>query len=135
MPLFRRKPKPAPPLPVDLPPGEECERSLRATLLQGKTAMKGALYLTSRRLMFYADRGEARWLIVPFDEVKDSGLYPAPRVAMGAPGAAAECLFVETTSGEHVWWAFDPREERAWLPLVRDRAQAAATARESDGEA
>ena len=132
--LFRRKPRPAPPLPIDLPAGEACDRSLRATLLQGKAAIKGSLYLTNRRLMFYADRGEARWLIVPFDEVKSSGVYPAPRVAMGAPGAAAEALFVETTKGEQVWWAFAASEERAWLPLVRDRAQAAAGARDAEGE-
>ena len=132
--LFRRKPRPAPPLPIDLPAGEACDRSLRATLLHGKATIKGSLYLTNRRLMFYADRGEARWLIVPFDEVKGSGIYPAPRVAMGAPGAAAEALFVETTKGEHVWWTFAPGEERAWLPLVQERAQAAASAHDADSE-
>lgn len=53
---------------------------------------------------------------------------------MGAPGAAAEALFVETTKGEQVWWAFAASEERAWLPLVQERAQAAAGARDGDGE-
>jgi hypothetical protein len=132
MPIFRRAPQPAPPIPADLPPGEECDRSLRATLLQGKAAIKGALYLTNRRLMFYADRGDARWLIVPFDEVKSAGLYPAPRTAMGAPGRAARALFIETTRGEQVWCAFDQKAQDEWLAVIRERAGAAA-ATDDDG--
>ncbi len=126
--LFGRKAKPAPPLPADLPPGEEVERGVRAMLLYGKTAIKGSLYMTNRRLMFYADRAEARWLIVAYDEVKSAGLYPAPGAAMGMPTGRAQCLFVETTKGEQVWWDFGTEEERAWVTTVQGRAQAAAAA-------
>ena len=70
MPLFKRKPRPAPLIPDDaLKPGEEVERSVRATLLQGKTAIKGGVYMTNRRLLFQAEKGEARWLVVPYDEI------------------------------------------------------------------
>ena len=131
MPIFRRAPKPAPPIPADLPAGEECDRSLRATLLQGKTAIKGSLYLTNRRVMFYADRGDARWLIVPFGEVRNCGVFPAPRAAMGAPGASPRALFIETTSGEHVWYSFDQKAQDEWLALIRDRT-AVAEAPQSD---
>jgi hypothetical protein len=131
MPLFRRTPKPAPPIPVDLPSGEACDRGIKATLIQGKAVIKGSLYLTNRRLMFYADRGEARWMTVPFDEVKSAGIYPAPRATMGAPGASAPSFFVETTKGEHVWWSFDQKTQGEWLPLVRERVEAA-TAPETD---
>jgi hypothetical protein len=132
VPLFKRKPKAPPALIIDLPQGELCERGVQATLLQGKTAMRGALYMTNRRLMFQATKGDARWLVVPFDEVKSAGVYPAPRATMGAPGASARSLFIETTKGEHVWWSFDAKEQDAWLPTVRERAEAAAKAR--DGE-
>jgi len=126
MPLFKRAPKPAPPIAIDLPQGETCDRSIKATLLQGKAAMKGSLYLTNRRLLFCADRGEARWMVVPFDEVKSAGVYPAPRATMGAPGASAPALFIETTRGEHVWWAFDRKTQDEWLPIVRERVASAA---------
>src|SRR3954471_13847089 len=105
MPLFKRKPKPAPLIPPDaLKAGEEVERSIRATLLHGKAAIKGSLYMTNRRLLFQADKGEARWLLVPYDEIKSTSLYPAPRMSMGAPGSRGQCLFVETDTGEQVWW-------------------------------
>lgn len=117
-------------MPVDLPPGEECERGIKATLLQGKATLKGSLYLTNRRLMFYSDRGDARWLVVPFDEVTSAGIYPAPRVAMGAPGASRRALFIETTRGEHVWCSFDQHAQDEWLAVIRDRAAAAKPAAE-----
>ena len=129
MPLFKRKARPAPPIPPDaLKSGEEVERSARATLLQGKTAINGGLYMTNRRLLFHAEKGDARWLIVPYDEIKSSGIYAAPRTAMGAPGVRAHCLFVETTKDEHVWWDFADDEERAWLPIVQERSKSASAA-------
>ena len=129
MPLFKRKPRPAPPIPPDaLKAGEEVERSVRATLLHGKMAMKGSLYMSNRRLLFHAEKGEARWLVVPYGEVKSAALYPAPRAIMGAPGSRAHCLFVETDKGEQVWWDFGDEEERAWLPLVQEHAKSAAAA-------
>ncbi len=123
--LFRRSPKPVPPPSAALATGEEVERAVRATLLQGKAALAGRLFMTDRRLLFEADKGDARWMSVPFDEVKSAGLYPFPRTAMGAPGSRGQSLFVETTKGEQVWWDFAARDEQAWLPLVRERAQAA----------
>src|SRR5438045_7840281 len=124
--LFKRKQRPAPQIPVDaLKPGEEVEQGVRATLLQGKVAIKGSLYMTNRRLLFHADKGDARWLVVPFDEIKSTGLYPAPPASMGAPGSRGQCLFVETAKGEQVWWDFGDEEEREWLPLVQEHAKKA----------
>jgi len=126
MPLFRRKPRPVPPPAAELPSGEEVERSVEATLIHGKAAMRGALYMTNRRLLFEARTGDARWMIVPYAEVKSAGLYPRPNMPMGAHRLGGRCLVVETTAGEHVWWDFGEREEGEWLPLVRERAAAAA---------
>lgn len=125
MPIFRRKPKPPPAISIELPSGEEVERALVADLLRGKTAVRGALFMTNRRLMFEARRGEARWMIVPYDEVKSAGLYPAPNLHVGAPASRRQCLFIETTKGEQVWWDFGVQDEREWLPLVQEKAQAA----------
>ncbi|MEX2247580.1 MAG: GRAM domain-containing protein [Dehalococcoidia bacterium] len=119
MPLFGRKPKPPSPPSVELPAGEEIEQATRATLLQGKSAMSGKLYLTNRRLLFEAEKGEARWMIVPYSEVRSAGLYPWPGATMGAPRSRQQCLCVETAQGEQVWWDFGEKEERAWLPLVQ----------------
>jgi hypothetical protein len=119
MPLFRRKPKPAKPLPPPsegLHAGEEIERNTKATLLQGKDAIDGVLHMTDRRLMFEAHKGEARWMIVPYDEIKSAGIYPFQRYA--GPSSRARCLVVETTQGEQVWWDFGD-EEQEWLPLVQ----------------
>ena len=128
MPLFRRKPRPVPPPSAELPSGEEVERAVEATLIHGKSAMRGALYMTNRRLLFEARAGDARWMIVPYAEVKSAGLYPRPNMPMGADRLGGRCLVVETTAGEHVWWDFGERDEREWLPLVQQRAAAAAAA-------
>lgn len=125
MPIFRRKPKPPPPISVELPPGEQVERAVVAELLRGKTVMRGALFMTNCRLMFEAQRGDARWMIVPYDEVMSVGLYPAPNLHLGAPASRRQCLAIETTKGEQVWWDFGAKEEREWLPLVQAKAQAA----------
>jgi hypothetical protein len=127
MPLFgrARKSKPVPPPSADLPPGEQVERGVAASLLQGRAVIAGALYMTDRRLMFEAKKGEARWLTVRYDEVKSAGLYPYARARMGAPGSMNQCLFIETTKGEHVWWDFDNRDEAEWLPLVQQHAETA----------
>jgi hypothetical protein len=132
MPIFSRKPKPPPELPVQLPIGERCDRATRATLTQGKQTMSGALYMTNQRLMFYASKGEARWLVVPFGEVKSAGVYPSPRGHVGAPQAGGPALFIETTKGEHIWLAFDRKEQDAWLADVRKRAEEAAAATEDE---
>jgi len=127
------KPKPlvqAPPPAAELAPGEEVRRSVRATLLQGKAQIHGHLYLTGRRLLFEAKKGEARYLVVPWGEVKSAGVYPAPGPTMGMPSSRRACLFVETTKGEHVWWDFAGADEAEWLPDVRrlaDDARAAAS--------
>ena len=123
--LFGRKAAPVPPPSAELPSGEEVERAVEATLLHGKSAMKGRLYLTSRRLLFEAKQGDARWMVVPFAEVKSVGLYPWPHVPMGAPSSRRQCLVVETTDAEQVWWDFGTRDEREWLPLVQEKAAAA----------
>jgi hypothetical protein len=135
MPLFGRKPRPVPPPSVELPADEEIERSVEATLIQGKAAVRGALYLTNRRLLFEARSGDARWMVVPWAEVKSAGVYPRPHMPMGAGGLGRSSLFVETTAGEHVWWDFGDREEREWLPLVQERAAAAAEGEPPDGDA
>ncbi len=126
--LFGRKAAPVPPPSAGLPSGEEVERSVAATLIQGKSALQGALYLTNRRLLFEARTGEARWMIVPYADVKSAGLFPRPHVPMGRPSARGQCLVVETTDGEHVWWEFAARDEREWLPLVQQKAAAATAA-------
>ncbi len=126
MPLFGRKPKPPPPPSIDLPPGEEVERATKATLLLGKEAMKGVLHMTNRRLLFEAEKGDTKWMVVPFDEVRNAGLYPWPGATMGMPSSRQQCLFVETTKGEQVWWDFGEKDEGEWLPLVQQHAAAAA---------
>jgi hypothetical protein len=126
VPLFRRKPRPVPAPSADLPMGEEVERSVAATLIHGKAALRGALYMTNRRLLFEARTGDSRWMIVPYAEVKSAGIYPRPNMPMGAHRLGGRCLVVETTAGEHVWWDFDDRAEVEWLPLVKERAAAAA---------
>jgi hypothetical protein len=132
VPLFRRKPRPVPPPSAELPSGEEIERAVEATLVQGKTAMRGSLYMTNRRLLFEARAGDARWLTVPWVEVKSAGLYPRPNMPMGAHGLGRTSLFVETTAGEQVWWDFGDRDEQEWLPLVRERAIDAAEAADEE---
>ena len=132
MPLFRRKPRPVPPPSAELPSGEEVERSVEATLFQGKAAMRGALYMTNRRLLFEARSGDARWMVVPYAEVKSAGLFARPNIPMGPHGVRGRCLVVETTAGEHVWWSFGERTEGEWLPLVQERAAAATRAEPTD---
>jgi hypothetical protein len=123
MPIFRRKPKETPPPSAPLPPDEKVERSTRASLLYGSETKKGNLYLTTRRIMFEAEKGDARWMVVPHDQMKAVGLYPS-RAGMGGSGARGQCLVVETDKNEQVWWDFDDREEREWLPLLQPRVKA-----------
>lgn len=126
MPLFRRKPKEIGRPSAPLPPDEAVERGTEATLLQGKEAMKGRLWLTNYRLLFEAKKGRARWMVVPFKEVRSAGLYPWSRGGLGGgPASRQQCLMVETTLGEQVWWDFGEQEEREWLPLVQERIPAA----------
>ena len=125
MPIFRRRPKPPPVISIELPSGEEIERAIAAELLQGKSVKHGALFMTNRRLMFEALRGDARWMIVPYGEVKSAGLYPAPNPHLGGAPSRRQCLCIETTKGEQVWWNFGDKDEREWLPLVLARVDAA----------
>ena len=125
MPIFRRRPKPPPVISIELPSGEEIERAIAAELLQGKSVKHGALFMTNRRLVFEALRGDARWMIVPYGEVKSAGLYPAPNPHLGGAPSRRQCLCIETTKGEQVWWNFGDKDEREWLPLVLARVDAA----------
>jgi hypothetical protein len=125
MPIFRRKPKPPPAISIELPSGEEVERAVAAELLRGRAVLRGALFMTNRRLMFEAERGDARWMIVPYDEVASAGLYPAPNPHLGGPPSRRQCLCVETKKGEQVWWDFAENDERDWLQLVRAKVDAA----------
>jgi hypothetical protein len=124
MPIFGRKPQAAAPPSMELPSGEEIERSTPATLLQGKNAIKGSLFLTNKRLLFEAKTGDERWMSVPFSEIKSAGLYPWPRATLGAPSSRRQCLAVETKKDEQVWWDFGERDEREWLPIVKHHAEA-----------
>ena len=108
------------------------ERGVRAALLQGKSALDGTLFLTNIRLLFEAKKGDARWMSVPFDEIRSAGLYPWPRATMGAPRSRQQCLCIETTIGEQVWWDFEAKAEREWLPLVQQKAAAARAVQESE---
>jgi hypothetical protein len=121
MPLFGRSPKPVPPPSQPLPDDEVVERAVRATLLYGKRAIKGILHMTARRLIFEAQKGESRWLLVPFDEIVSAGLYRWPGAPMGIPSSRSQCLVVKTAAGEQVWWDFGERDEQEWLPLVQAR--------------
>jgi hypothetical protein len=38
---------------------------------------------------------------------------------------------VETAIGEQVWWDFGERDEREWLPLVKQRIDEARTVEEA----
>jgi len=120
MPLFGRKPK-LPPPSAELPSGEEVERATKATLLYGKEHKKGVLHMTNRRLMFEAAKGDAKWMIVPYGEIKSAGLHPAPSATMGRPSSGHQCLVVVTRENEQIWWDFNDREERDWLPLVQSK--------------
>jgi hypothetical protein len=130
MPLFKRTPRPLPPPSVELPSGEEVERATNATLLHGRTQLRGVLHMTNRRLMFEARKGDARWMVVPYAEIKSVGLHRA----MHAPGLRGRCLAIETTKGEQVWWSFNEKDEQAWLPLVKAHAEAALAAASADDE-
>jgi len=114
-----------------LPSGEEVERAVRAELLQGKGVISGSLFLTDRRMLFEAQKGDARWMSVPFIEVKSAGLYRWPRAPMGNPASEHLCLVIETTKGEQVWWNFGDRDEQEWLPVVKQRAESARVAADS----
>ena len=115
-----------PPMSVDLPPGEEVDRATTAELIHGKQGIAGTLFMTNRRLMFEAKKGDARWMVVPYGEMRSVGLFPGSSAAMGVPSSRRQCLFIETTKGEHVWWNFGDKEEAEWLPIVKDRAAASA---------
>jgi hypothetical protein len=84
LPFFGRKkdtkePKPVAPPSVELPAGEEVQQQTKATLLYGKETKKGILHMTNRRLLFEAQKGDAKWMSVPYAEIKSTGLYPRRR--------------------------------------------------------
>lgn len=125
--MFKRKPKPVEQVapPVDLQAGETVERSLKASLLYGTDKIAGSLFMTNRRLMFEAAKGEARWMVVPYDEMREVGLHRWHHAPMGR-SSLNQCLCVVTNKGEQVWWDFAEHEEREWLPLVEAHVAAAA---------
>jgi hypothetical protein len=51
---------------------------------------------------------------------------------MGRPSSRQQCLFIETTDGEHVWLDFGTKEEREWLPIVQRYTELAAPQSEDD---
>jgi hypothetical protein len=124
VPLFKRTPKPLPPPSEGLRAGEAVERATKATLLQGKQAIKGVLHMTDRRLLFEAEKGDARWMIVPYAEMVKAGIYPWQHMEFGGPSSRARCLVIETTAGEQVWWDFGD-DEKTWLPLVQAKIDTA----------
>lgn len=135
MPLFKSKPKPPS---IDLPSGEAAERSVRATMLEKSRAVKGTLHMTNRRLMFEADKGDARWMTIPYAEIASCGLFRWPGAPMGRPSSLSQCFVVETVQAEQIWWDFGEKEEREWLPLVEahaSRAKAEAAAGDSASDA
>jgi hypothetical protein len=91
--------------------------------------------MTNRRLMFEARSGNARWMIVPYDHVRTAGLYPAPNPHLGGAPSRRQCLCIETTSDEQVWWNFADKQEREWLPLVQAKAEAIRAAAHDGGDA
>lgn len=120
-----KQPKPMSPPSAPLPSGEEVEQATKATLLYGKAAMKGVLHMTNRRLLFEAQKGDAKWMSVPYADITSSGLYPWPGATMGMPSSRQQCLVVETDKGEQVWWDFGERDEKEWLPLVQQHVTVA----------
>ena len=109
---------------TELPAGEEVERAVKATLLQGKASIPGTLFLTNRRLLFEAKTGDARWMVVPFDEIASVGLHRAALRSFGPGSSRNQCFVVITDKDEQVWWDFNNREEKEWLPLVEQRIAA-----------
>ena len=71
-------------------------------------------------------------MIVPYEEVKSAGLFPAPNPHLGGPPSRRQCLYIETIKGEHVWWDFAEKEEREWLPLVQAKVAAARATGDED---
>ena len=136
MPLFKRKPhRPTNRLPapdMDLPDGEAIEYSEKATLLHGTDKVPGALYMTNRRLIFQAQKGEAKWMIVPYTEVREAGLYRWHHAPMGRT-SLNQCLCLVTTKGEQVWYDFNEDAERAWLPLLQAHLEASGPAEPAEG--
>ncbi|MEX2226126.1 MAG: hypothetical protein WEB52_06735 [Dehalococcoidia bacterium] len=122
IPFFGKKdraPKPLAPPSMALPSGEEVKQATKATLLYGKQVKKGVLHMTNRRLLFEAEKGDAKWMSVPYADVTSTGLYPWPGATMGMPSSRQQCLVVETAQGEQVWWDFGEKDEKDWLPLVQ----------------
>jgi hypothetical protein len=118
---------------MDLPSGEEIERSEKATLLHGTAKIPGRLYMTNRRLIFQADKGEAKWMIVPYTEVREAGLYRWHHAPMGR-SSLNQCLCLVTTKGEQVWWDFDEQAEREWLPALQSHLESSRPRAEDDSE-
>ena len=138
MPIFKRNPKPRtpnrlPPPEMDLPDGEAIEYSEKATLLHGTAKISGRLYMTNRRVIFQADQGEAKWMIVPYDEVREAGLYRWHHAPMGR-SSLNQCLCLVTTKGEQVWYDFNEQAEREWLPAVQSHLDAHRAPEEQDPE-
>lgn len=111
LPLPGRRRKEAPACNAPLETGEAIIRAQRCVLIYGRERKPGALHLTSRRLVFEADRGDARWLIVPRDEISSAGAY-----RLRAPGAFH--LWIRTAKGEEVVFALSRRDAEAWAEAI-----------------
>jgi hypothetical protein len=100
-----------PPCNAPLAEGETILRGQRSVLVYGRERKRGALHLTTRRLIFEADRGGARWLIIPLEEVARAGAYRSP-------GSAACQLWIETTKGEQAPFAMSRDQAQSWVEAI-----------------
>lgn len=109
--------------------GETILRGQRCVLVYGRERKRGALHLTVHRLIFEADRGDARWLIIPLEEVARAGAYRA----LALTGYQ---LWVETADGEHAPFAMSRRDAEVWARAVEearlDIAKSRATGPDAD---
>jgi hypothetical protein len=110
LPWPRRRTGP-PPCNAPLAEGETVVRGQRCTLLYGRERKRGVLHLTDRRVIFQAERGDARWLIIPLEDVARAGAYRTP-------GGAAFQLWVETANGEHAPFAMARADAQAWAKAI-----------------
>lgn len=126
LPWPRRRPS-TPACNAPLVEGETILRGQWCVLVYGRERKPGVLHLTDRRLIFEADRGDARWLIIPLDEVSRAGAYRA----LGSTGYQ---LWIETANGEHAPFAMSRRDAEAWVRAVEDARQELAQSRPSGPE-
>ncbi len=106
----RREPNP-PPCNAPLSEGEAVLRGQPCALQYGRERKRGVLHLTNRRLIFEAERGDARWLIIPLDEVARAAAYRDM-------ASTAFRLWVETTQGEQAPFLMPRRDAESWARAI-----------------